>query len=249
MRNRVPDSDLRSRVYSRYRSKGAALPQAEKLDDLTSRLPYLTQLVRRHFPEDTGARILDLGCGDGVLLHVAQTAGYANIFGVDVSAEQVERAKRLGIIGVSEGDLIETLRGTVADSLDAVVTYDVIEHFSLAELLPLVDDVRRVLKPGGRWIIHCPNGDSPFVGRVRYGDITHVQGAFTDTSLRQLLLASGFSTISCYEDRPVVHGVRSALRYALWRALRAGLLLYLFSESGTAGSRILSQNLLAIGVK
>ena len=38
----------------------------------------------------------------------------------------------------------------------------------------------RALKPGGRWILHTANAESPFYGRVRYGDITHEQ-AFTQS--------------------------------------------------------------------
>jgi SAM-dependent methyltransferase len=243
----VSDPILRARVYSRYASRGAPGPTRDTVAELESRSPYLRRLVRNHFPEAISARILDLGCGSGLLLYLAQQAGYSNSHGVDLSTEHVAQARRLGV-SAREGDLVHTLSTTPSDSYDVVVTFDVLEHFSLEELVPVVDEVRRALKPGGRWIIHCPNGDSPFVGRVLYGDITHVQ-AFTPTSIRQLLLSSGFSQVWCYEDRPVVHGVRSAVRYVVWSVFRTALLLYLVSESGTAGSRILSQNLLAVGLK
>jgi SAM-dependent methyltransferase len=68
-----------------------------------------------------------------------------------------------------------------AGSLDAVIAFDVLEHFGRDELIPLVDAVHRVLRPGGRWIIHVPNGESPFFGSIRYGDLTH-ELAFTRQS-------------------------------------------------------------------
>jgi hypothetical protein len=37
----------------------------------------------------------------------------------------------------------------------------------------------------------------------------------------QLLLASGFAEVRCYEDTPVVHGVPSALRWVVWKGMRA----------------------------
>ena len=40
--------------------------------------------------------------------------------------------------------------GLADESHDAVITFDVIEHLTKAETLPLVDEVRRVLKPGAR---------------------------------------------------------------------------------------------------
>jgi SAM-dependent methyltransferase len=134
-------------------------------------------------------------------------------------------------------------------SVDVVIAFDVIEHFTRDELLPFVDNVRRVLKPGGRWIIHVPNGESPFGGRMRYWDMTH-ELAFTRTSLAQLLLASGFAEVRCFEDEPVVHGAKSAVRWLLWKGFRGLLRLYIAAETGDAGRQhIFSQNLLAVARK
>lgn len=193
--------------------------------------------------------MLDLGCGHGALLHFAREAGYTSLQGVDGSSQQVEAARRLGIAGVEEGDLRAVLSAQPDVSLDVVVAYDVIEHFTRDELLPFVDEVRRVLKAGGRWIIHVPNAESPFFGAVRYGDLTH-EMAFTRNSLAQLLLASGFSEVSCFEDEPVVHGGKSALRWMLWKGIRSLLRLYVAVEAGDAGgAQIFSRNLLAVARK
>lgn len=70
------------------------------------------------------------------------------------------------IEGVEEGDLMNTLASLPPDSQDVIVAFDVIEHFTRSELLAFVDEVRRVLTLGGRWIIHTPNAESPFFGRV-----------------------------------------------------------------------------------
>jgi cyclopropane fatty-acyl-phospholipid synthase-like methyltransferase len=145
--------------------------------------------VREHFPIDRDAAVLDVGGGHGALIHFAREAGYRNLRSVDRSPEQVAAAQRLGIEGVEEGDLGQVLRAQADASLDVVVAFDVIEHFTRDKLLPFVDQVHRVLKPGGRWIIHVPNGASPFFGAIRYGDLTH-ELAFTRTSLSQLLLSS-----------------------------------------------------------
>ena len=112
----------------------------------------------------------------------------------------------------------------------------------------LVDEVCRVLRPGGRWIIHTPNAESPFGMRVRYGDLTH-ELAFTRTSLAQLL-SSGFSQVSCYEDQPVPHGLKSAVRWALWKVFRTLLRLYVAAETGDSGrDAVFSQNLLCVAFK
>lgn len=239
----------RSRIYSSYVNARTAKLAPDSIDGLAPRAPYLRRLIHRHFPADRQAAIIDLGCGHGAIIHFARLAGYANVRGVDGSAEQVAAAKGLGIQGIEEGDLLQTLAGLQNATQDCIVTFDVIEHFTRDELIGLVDEVRRVLKPGGRWIIHVPNGESPFSGRMRFGDLTH-ELAFTRTSIAQLLYSSGFSDVGCFEDEPIPHGLKSGVRWLLWKGIRGMLRLYLAAETGdTARDAIFSQNLLAVAVK
>jgi 2-polyprenyl-3-methyl-5-hydroxy-6-metoxy-1,4-benzoquinol methylase len=198
---------------------------------------------------DRDAKILDVGCGYGALVHFAREAGYRDVSGVDGARQQVEAAENLGIGGVRLGGVLETLEAAPEGSLDLILALDVVEHFAKDELLLLVDAVHRVLREGGRWIIRVPNGDSPFVGNILYGDLTH-ELAFTRESIAQLLSASGFSDVRCYEDAPVVHGLRSATRAVLWRVIRAGLRLYTATETGNASrDAVLTRNLLAVARK
>ena len=239
----------RNRVYAGYvTSRDQPLAPAT-LEGLAPRLPYFGRVIERHFPADRSAQILELGCGHGALLYALQQAGYRNACGVDVSPEQVVAARALGIAGVNKGEVIETLHGLADASLDVVVAFDLIEHFTKSELIPLIDEVHRVLRPSGRWIIHVPNAEGPFGARVLFSDFTH-EIAFTRTSLDQVLRASGFAQIACFEDRPVPHGPKSAVRAALWGLLRAVLLFYVAVETGALDRRaIFSQNLLAVAAK
>jgi 2-polyprenyl-3-methyl-5-hydroxy-6-metoxy-1,4-benzoquinol methylase len=192
---------------------------------------------------------VDVGCGHGALVHFAREAGYADVTGVDGSREQVEAAAGLGIAGVSQGGVLETLDACEAGSVDVITAFDVLEHFSKEHIPTLVDAVLRALKPGGRWIIHVPNGDSPFFGSVYWGDLTH-EVAFTRDSLAHLLLASGFSDVRSYEDRPVAHGLKSAVRAVLWTVVRGVLLTWIATETGVLDrGAVLSRNLLAVARK
>ncbi len=241
-------SKYRQRIYADYVNAGSAPLAPADISGLAPRRAYLAKLIGDHFPADRDATILELGCGHGALLHFARQAGYSKIAGVDESEAQVAAARALGIGGVRHINLFAALRDTAADSQDAVVAFDVIEHFTKDELIDVVDEVRRVLKPGARWIIHVPNGVSPFAGVSRYGDLTH-ELAFTPESLAQLLLASQFRTLDCYEDAPIAHGFKSTLRLAAWKILRLGMLAWLLVETGAAQPRVLSQNMLAVAVK
>ena len=238
--------DLRSRIYTRYVSSGQAGGGEAAL---SSRAVSCRALIAKHFPQKREIQGIDLGCGQGVLLHFAQEAGYRQLRGIDASAEQVEVAQRLGIANVAQGDLWTTLEGIPSASQDLVLTLDVIEHLDKRELLLIVDGVHRVLQEGGRWIISTPNAESPLFGRVRYGDLTH-ELAFTRESLSALLLASNFRRVDCHEIAPVPVGIKGCGRWLVWKAIRAILRVYLAAESGERGrDALFTQNLLAVAFK
>jgi SAM-dependent methyltransferase len=236
----------RQRIYGQYVT-GRDKPLApSNMDGLRPRLPYLRQVIRRHFPPDRNSVVLELGCGHGAFLFAMRQAGYMQVRGVDWADEQVRAARDLGIVGVEHGDVMSALTATATGSVDVVVAFDLIEHFTKGELLPLIDEVHRVLRSGGRWIIHVPNAEAPFGARMRYWDFTH-ELAFTRVSMAQLLKSSGFATVRCYEDQPVPHGVKSFVRLLLWKVIRAGLLLYLAVETGAVDhAAAFSGNLLAV---
>lgn len=236
-------------MYSAYLSGRIAALAPRTVEGLAPRAHQLRRIVRDHFPPDRDSLILELGCGHGALVHYARNEGYRNLRGVDVSPEQVAAAKRLGIAGVDEGDLMETLAELPDCSLHCVVAFDVIEHFTRDEVIGLVDEVRRVLKPTGRWIIHAPNAESPFGMRVRYGDLTH-ELAFTRTSIAQLLISSGFTEVQCFEDYPEPYSLVRILRWIVWKLIRGGLRIYLAAETGNPSQdAIFSQNFLTIAFK
>jgi len=242
-------ADYRQRIYRQYLEAGPGAPAAEKPAEFERRGPYLEKLIREHFPADRETAILDLGCGAGALEYFARRQGYKNIVGIDCSPQQVAAAGSLGVTGVREGDLLASLEAQAGGSQGLVIAFDVLEHFGKDEILRFMDQVNRVLAPGGKVILHVPNGASPFGGRVGYGDFTH-ETMFTPGSLEQVLRCAGFSRIACDEDQPVVHGLASGLRWLLWRMLRAGCRLYLAIETGSlAGAEIFSQNLLCVAIK
>lgn len=238
----------RERVYGRYVEAAAMEVAPKDIAGLAPRVPYLERLVKTYFPPRHDAAILDLGCGHGALVHVARGLGYTNIGGVDGSPSQVAAAKRLGIEGVQLGDMFGFARMLPDASLDAAISFDVIEHLDREELFAFTDEIVRALRPGGRWIVHVPNGASPFGGAVLYGDLTH-EIAFTPESITQLALSSGFSQVDCDEDAPVVHGAKSFARSIAWKAIRACLRFYLRAETGSVSQPILTQNFLAVLTK
>jgi SAM-dependent methyltransferase len=238
----------RERLYRHYLVNCRGVDLAEARQALHLSAPYLNRVIRKHVPADRSIQILDLGCGFGALLYWLKQAGYTHLHGVDRSAEQVQGAHGLGLDFVRQGDIPEYLASTPSSSCDVVFAFDVLEHFGKDEAMRFADDVFRVLRPGGRFILHLPNGEGSFAGSVATGDFTH-ELILNRRSIAQLLRCIGFSNISSYEDTPVVHGVMSAGRWLVWKAYRNLLSIAYTAETGDGRGLILTQNFLTVAVK
>jgi len=238
--------DFKARLYERYLTEHVGFSADSIQVALSLRGPYLRRMIASCLPPDKSSRILDLGCGYGAILHFLREARYLNTTGVDVSPEQIDAARQLGFEDAHCQDLRAFLDQVPEGTYDAVIAFDILEHFTKPELLALLDELHRVLVPGGRLILHGPNGEGIFSGTILNGDLTH-ELAFTRGSLQQLAGATSFRVISVKEDVPVVHGLRSLVRYIIWRG---GSLFFRLMEVAETGSgfrdKPLSQNLLAI---
>lgn len=242
--------NYRNKIYKYYSSRRIGKLAPDTVDGFKSRAPYFKKLIREHFPQDRNAKIVEIGCGHGAFLHYVQEAGYANSKGVDTSQEQVQEAHRLGIASVQQGDLVEHLKGIDGNTVDVLIAFDVLEHFTKEEVSELVEELYRVLKKGGTVISHQPNGEGPFGNFIRHGDFTH-ELAFTRQSIAQLFLSSGFAKVASYEDKPVIHGMKSFVRYVLWEfVLRRIYRLRMVIETGGCDrNAIFSLNFLTVAEK
>lgn len=98
-----------------------------------------------------GARdILDLGCGPGRLLkHLGDALPDARLTGIDLSPHMVARARqRAGDRAAIRHANGERLPDPAA-SYDAVVAAHVLGHVPVDAQATLLDEIRRVLRPGG----------------------------------------------------------------------------------------------------
>ena len=208
--------------------------------------PVWNEYFGRHLPRQKAAEILDIGCGEGGFLHFLKSKGYKNFFGIDISGEQLKKAKALGVDQTTEADVFDFLRSR-EEKYDLVFAGDFLEHFKKEEIMEIFDLVFRSLRPGGKFLIKVPNGESVFGTRYLYSDFTH-EMSFTAMSLSQLFRTAGFEEMSFYPTRPVAHGVKSALRLFLWRVIEIIISLVLLVEMGSRNG-ILTHNLVAVAKK
>lgn len=95
------------------------------------------------------AKVLDVGCGYGRVMEQLYHIGYRNMAGVDISEKMIERGEKqfphLKFEVTREGRLSETDESCDAVILAAVLTCIVDNK----KQLELIDEIHRVLKPGG----------------------------------------------------------------------------------------------------
>lgn len=108
-----------------------------------------------------GARILDLGCGAGITVAALAERGF-NVLGIDVSDHMLDRArKNCALRGLSDH---VSFRVGDAEALDLPdEAFDVVIAMGLIEYLRrdrwALQEMGRVLKPGGHLIVTVPNRD------------------------------------------------------------------------------------------
>lgn len=214
------------------------------LERFRSEFPVWQKHFGHLLPPNRQARILDVGCGRGGMVYWLNQLGYQEAEGVDLSGEQIQTARRLGISNVRQADLTRYLHDRLA-SYDTLILRDVVEHFTREQILEVLQLCRAAIRPGGTVIVQVPNAESPFFGRIRYGDFTH-ELAFTSSSITQLFNVLGFEDVRVYPTEPAVTGVRSLGRAALWAAVKTFYRILLFAELGS-GKWILTQGLIAVG--
>lgn len=236
----------RETMYARYADVQA--PDWLKRDGAAQRIAQRGHLrrLRGWLPSSHDAHLLDLGCGAGELLSALKASGYRNVVGVAAGPQQAALAEKRGLSIIS-ADLRDYLRST-DQSFDLVLAFDVIEHFGKDEVLDLLDLIQARLTPGGSLILQTPNAASVWAAEYRYGDLTH-ELLFTPGSLASTLHLASFRDIQVREVAPYVHGVRSAVRWALCRMIWTGCAIWHLAETGSLCGGVYSRNMLVRAVK
>ena len=176
----------------------------------------------------TPGTVLDIGCGDGTAAATAAPllTGH-RVIGVDWSQDALTRA-RAHLPCTIRGELTGDGLPFTAESADAVLFSEVIEH--LVDPDAALDEIRRVLRPGGHLMLSTPNlaawynralllaGVQPVFSEVSLRAIHGRPGRevvghlrlYTARALREFVAGAGFEVVRL-EGAPF-HGVPRVLR-------------------------------------
>lgn len=225
-------------IYQHYRSSFKGEADVKTLTKGADKLlPVIDNWVKDE-PKD--APVVDLGCGAGELLMAFQRLGFNNLSGCDLSAEQVAVCCQR-FPAVIEADLFSYLEAKTDNSLRVVTMFDVLEHLTRQQAFDLMPIIHQKLQPGGLFIAHLPNGLSPFVGHVFWGDITH-EWCLTPQSAATFCHVNGFRNFEAAEHIGASGGLSGRIRAIAWSTIRSLLRLLNAIETGFTGGQVWTRN-------
>ena len=186
-------------------------------------------------PRLENGRVLDVGCGVGMYMRAfGQSTSF--VFGVEIEATRARQASAFGPVVQSPGESLPF----ASNKFDLVLSHEVIEH--VANDRASVAEMVRVLKPGGRLVLFCPNRLYPFEthgyywrGAYHFGNVPfinylpdplrnrlapHVR-AYTKRGLRSLFKGLPVDLIAHTQIFPGYDNLLAS-RPALGRLLRRG---------------------------
>jgi SAM-dependent methyltransferase len=147
--------------------------------------------------------VLDVACGEGygsaTLARVA-----AHVTGIDVSDAAIAHARE----AYRDRPNLEWINASCTKlplpdaSFDTVVSFETIEHIEGQEAF--LDEVARVLAPGGVFVLSCPN-KVEYSDKRDYQNEFHVKELYRDELAR--LVQARFPEVAWYGQRPTFYSV------------------------------------------
>lgn len=187
-------STLYSDVYRQLFASVEDHPQhrgstSVRQDRLRMQLGFLRRMLR---PADT---YVEIGCGDAALTK-AVAPFVAHSVGVDVTPELI------GMDGVLPSFRYLNTDGTTLDlrdgSVDLVYSNQLMEHLHVEDAAEQLQEVFRVLKPGGRYVCSTPNrltGQHDISCYFRYEPAGFHMREYDHRSLARLFREVGFTGV------------------------------------------------------
>ena len=208
-------------MMSKYETEAFSVSQ-EALAEYAFAIGFL----RGHIaPEQS---IIDIGCGNGAMLHMLQEQGFRHLTGLEPSEKNCRGiTERWGIRAVA-GALGEDIPPLVGETFDVVLMEGVLEH--LIDVQGNVRDALAYLKKDGALYLNVPDlaAFPDCHDLYQQFSVEHVN-FFSLPSMQNLMGAFGMTCVA-YDRNG--YGV-----FTLWRHASEGVTARTFDQAGTADMR------------
>ncbi|WP_414548189.1 class I SAM-dependent methyltransferase [Anabaena sp. CCY 0017] len=170
-------------------------------EEIKNRLLSYISVVEKAVSATDNSPTLDIGCGRGEWIEMLSEQGFQTS-GIDINNAMVHQCQSLGLNAVL-GDGLQFLRSLPNNSLAVVSSFHVIEHLQMQQFMALLDEVLRVLRPGGTIILETPNPENLIVGACNfYLDPTH-RNPIPPPTAQFILENRGFTPVEIRRIHPM----------------------------------------------
>lgn len=146
------------------------------------------EFLKKYLHKKNGNRILDAGCGTGLLMK--KLKGFGEVYGFDISQEALGYAKKNGLKNLKKASV--TNIPYKDNFFHALVSIDVLYHKQVGNDLKALKEFKRVLKPGGVLIVKNPAHDWL---RGSHDIVIHTKKRYNKQQLKALLEKTKFEII------------------------------------------------------
>jgi 2-polyprenyl-3-methyl-5-hydroxy-6-metoxy-1,4-benzoquinol methylase len=219
-----------------------------RLDDYFAKQAGVALLHATRLPRGSALEVLDFGCGPGFMWDHMLAETQWNYTGLDFSRDSVEGLVRraAGHARFRGAHWVDHLPSPLpADSFDAVLLLEVVEHLNDEHLSSTLREVVRVLKPGGALVVSTPNEEELSKARkfcpdcgatfhewqhVRNWSAPRLEAEMTRHGLRQLRGGAKDFSMHGFSRANIETTIKRGIKRALGRPVHAPTLYGVFAK-------------------
>jgi SAM-dependent methyltransferase len=159
------------------------------------------------------SRVLEAGCGTGYFSRVLQTERRLPVYPIDLGWEGLQYARSMGVQRLTQANALSLPFAPAA--FDLVLSLDVMPHFERGAEQRAVDELARVLAPGGLLFIRTAALD---LLRSRHSEFVYERQRYTRSQLTSLARQAGIRVLRCTYANSLLMPIALA-KFRIWEPL------------------------------
>jgi 2-polyprenyl-3-methyl-5-hydroxy-6-metoxy-1,4-benzoquinol methylase len=160
----------------------------------TTKRNIVVDQIDRALDPKTSVRVLDVGCGSGLMIKVLEK--YGDVYGLDASEQCLEFCRKLGGANLCRGELPD-LVPYLPNSFALITALDVIEHID--NDIGSLDKIFELLEAEGLLLLTVPALNFMW---TRFDEVNNHKRRYSKNELHRKLVGAGFvvESISYYNS-------------------------------------------------